>query len=140
MQAGGDRGSSQAVAYEAPRTALETQLAEIWAEMLNVPRVGVNDNFFDLGGHSLLATRVIARIRAAIGVGIPIPVLFESPTVAGLAVWIETKGSEAASEDERPLVANPVDADGSRVVPQSFAQQRLWFLSEVAAGIPEPRR
>jgi len=119
--------------YLAPHTPIEEAIVAEWKKVLLVEKISVHDNFFDLGGHSLLATRVIAKIRASTGVNIPIPVLFESPTVAGLAVWIETKGGEAKSEDDRPLVANPANPDGSRVVPQSFAQQRLWF-SEVAAG------
>ncbi len=75
--------------FEAPRTELETAVAAIWAEVLGTDRIGVRDNFFESGGHSLLATQVIARVRAATGIELPLRVLFEAPTVAGLAERLE---------------------------------------------------
>jgi acyl carrier protein len=71
--------------YVAPRNAMEEAVAQIWAEVLGVERVGAHDNFFDLGGHSLLATQVVSRIRQAFPVAIPLRRLFEEPTVANLA-------------------------------------------------------
>jgi amino acid adenylation domain-containing protein/non-ribosomal peptide synthase protein (TIGR01720 family) len=114
--------------YEAPRDALEQVLAEIWAEVLALPRVGVNDNFFSLGGHSLLAIQVIARIRDAVAVELPIKVMFDAPTVRLLA---ERLG--ARSGEERPaLPAIPVLTPEQRQTAQlSFAQQRLWFLDRL---------
>lgn len=75
-------------ALTAPRDETEAALAAIWAEVLDVERVGAHDNFFELGGHSLLATRVLARIRAAFAVDLPLRRLFEATTVAELAVEI----------------------------------------------------
>jgi acyl carrier protein len=75
-------------AFVAPRTPVEVALAGIWAEVLGVERVGIHDNFFELGGHSLLATQVISRVRSAFQIELPLRTLFESPTVAGLAVQI----------------------------------------------------
>jgi acyl-coenzyme A synthetase/AMP-(fatty) acid ligase/acyl carrier protein len=72
--------------YEAPRDAREEKLAQIWATVLRRERIGITDNFFELGGHSLLATQLISRVRSAFGVELPLRSLFDSPTVAELAV------------------------------------------------------
>jgi amino acid adenylation domain-containing protein len=71
------------------RTLVEETISLAWADLLEVEQVGVHDNFFDLGGHSLLATQVISRLHRAFGVQLPLRVVFESPTVAGLADAIE---------------------------------------------------
>ncbi len=76
-------------AFLAPRTFVEKKVAAVWAEVLKLEKVGVDDNFFDLGGHSLLAVQVISRLRQALRVEIPLRELFENPTVASLAVRIE---------------------------------------------------
>jgi len=75
--------------FVAPRTPLEETLAEIWRETLGVTQVGVESNFFDLGGHSLLATRVVSQVRERFGVELPLRVLFESPTISGLAQHLD---------------------------------------------------
>jgi acyl carrier protein len=69
----------------APRNAVEAVLADLWAQVLEVERVGAHDNFFDLGGHSLLGTQVTSRIFDAFSVELPLRRLFESPTPSGLA-------------------------------------------------------
>jgi amino acid adenylation domain-containing protein len=76
--------------YAAPRTALEIQIAQIWAQVLRLERVGVDDNFFELGGYSLLATQIITRLRQAIGIELPLRTFFEASTIAGLADRVET--------------------------------------------------
>jgi amino acid adenylation domain-containing protein len=76
--------------YVAPRSPTEQALADLWAALLRVERVGVHDNFFELGGHSLLATLMMARVQAAAGVELPLRALFEDPTVQGMAQRIET--------------------------------------------------
>lgn len=84
-------------AYRAPRTTREEALAKLFAEVLDVDRVGIDDGFFALGGHSLLATRLISRVRAELKIEIPIRKIFDLPTVAALAAW-----SEESAAPRRP--------------------------------------
>jgi acyl carrier protein len=72
----------------APRTPAERAVAGAWREVLDRTEIGVHDNFFDLGGHSLLATRVAVRLRATLGVDVPVRALFDHATVAALAAAI----------------------------------------------------
>jgi aryl carrier-like protein len=74
--------------YEAPEGEIEMVMAEIWAEVLQVERVGRQDNFFELGGRSLLAVQMIARFRQAQGLEVAITDVFEKPVLASLAEWI----------------------------------------------------
>jgi acyl-coenzyme A synthetase/AMP-(fatty) acid ligase len=72
--------------FVAPRNALEAALADIWRSLLGVERIGVNDNFFELGGHSLMATRVLSNVRRIFRIELPLGVIFESSTIADLAL------------------------------------------------------
>ncbi|HEY0734013.1 MAG TPA: amino acid adenylation domain-containing protein, partial [Herpetosiphonaceae bacterium] len=110
----------------APRTPLEAEIAGIWAEVLGVAQVGIQDNFFALGGHSLLATQVITRIRETCQIALPLRALFETPTVAGLAEQIAQTQPEPSLLPA--LTPRPATTDA---LPLSFAQQRLWFLQQL---------
>lgn len=116
--------------FIAPRTPVEEVLAGIWGQLLSVTHLSVDDNFFDLGGHSLIATQVISRIRAVFQVEISLRQLFESPTVAQLAVQIERE--IRSTKEVEITVISKVPKD--RELPLSFAQKRLWFLDQLEPG------
>ncbi|WP_365731752.1 amino acid adenylation domain-containing protein [Ramlibacter sp.] len=127
--------------YVAPRTPLEHTLAQLWTEVLRVPRVGVDDDFFALGGHSLLATRVMSRLQQACGVELPLRTLFDAPTIARMAQQVEAAlranvdaaadgTADPAAGSVPPLLLVPRDLPP----PLSFAQQRLWFLDRFEPG------
>ncbi|HEY9901851.1 MAG TPA: amino acid adenylation domain-containing protein, partial [Candidatus Sericytochromatia bacterium] len=99
--------------YAAPRTPIEQQLAEIWAKLLGLEKVGIHDNFFDLGGHSLLITQLLAKVRDIFKVNLSLRSLFELPTVANVAEKIATAqrtepGSKINAEDAIDLKAEAV--------------------------------
>jgi len=115
-----------------PRTPAEATMAELWREVLGLDAsaaVGVEESFFDLGGHSLLATQLMSRVRDAFRIEVPLRIVFETPTVAGLVLWIEhARQTGAAPLRVPPLRPAPRDRD----LPLSFAQERLWFLAQLA--------
>ncbi|MFE7746840.1 amino acid adenylation domain-containing protein, partial [Nocardia sp. NPDC057455] len=109
--------------FRVPSTPIEEIVASVYAEVLGVERVGADDDFFVLGGNSLLATQVAARVGAALDTRVPVRVIFEAATVAGLATKVE-RGFGARKRT--PLVAGPRPDR----IPLSFAQQRMWFLNQ----------
>ncbi|MFD5753100.1 amino acid adenylation domain-containing protein [Streptomyces sp. NPDC127033] len=109
--------------YVAPRTETERALAAVWAEVLGVERVGVEDDFFALGGDSISSLRVTSRIRTVLGAGLTPRALFDHPTVARLAQAVRPQPEETG------IAPAPRTAGG---LPLSFAQERLWFLDDFA--------
>ncbi|MCA1614465.1 MAG: amino acid adenylation domain-containing protein, partial [Acidobacteria bacterium] len=125
----GHSAAASAESYEPPRTPVEEVLCGIWAEVLGVERVGVEDDFFELGGHSLLATQVVSRLREALRVEVPLRALFESPRVSRLAPRVEELARAGMPGTTPPPLTRSVGA--GEAAPLSFAQQRLWFLDQL---------
>ncbi|WP_410573852.1 non-ribosomal peptide synthase/polyketide synthase [Amycolatopsis sp. cmx-4-61] len=115
-------------AHTAPRTPAEHALAEIWADVLGVPEVGVDADFFELGGDSILGARALARIRARFGAELSPRVVFDARTIAKLAELLPDDGVPAGGIE-------PVTHDA--VVPLSPVQRRLWVLDQQNPGSTE---
>ncbi|MEM9004406.1 MAG: amino acid adenylation domain-containing protein [Cyanobacteria bacterium P01_F01_bin.86] len=112
----------------APRTPSEEIIANIFASVLKVDKIGIHDNFFELGGHSLLATQLISRVREALALDVPLRALFESPTVAELE-----RAIAPLKNDNNSLAIPVIQPRGeSADLALSFAQERLWFLDRLA--------
>ncbi|MEO7077790.1 MAG: condensation domain-containing protein, partial [Rhodococcus sp. (in: high G+C Gram-positive bacteria)] len=107
--------------FLAPRTDSEILVAEVFSTVFDLDRVGADEDFFDLGGNSLVATRVVGRINERAGTSLPVRSLFDSPTVAGIAVALDT-----ADRSQLPvLTAGPRPPR----IPLSAAQARMWLLN-----------
>ena len=119
--------------YVAPRNPTEHLLAQIWGEILDIKDIGVHDNFFELGGHSLLATQMLSRLRSLFHVEPPLRTVFETPTIAGLAPWL----TELQARSSESPTAPPIErVSRERPLPLSFAQERMWFLYQLAPESP----
>ncbi|MFZ1662087.1 MAG: amino acid adenylation domain-containing protein, partial [Paracoccaceae bacterium] len=128
--------------YVTPQGDVAQALAEIWAQLLGLDRVGATDSFFALGGHSLLATQAISKIRSKFGVDVPLrAILFDQPTIAELAPLIGKLVARQAGTVMTTI--QPTDRTGE--LDLSFSQKRLWFLDQLEPGnpfynIPAPTR
>jgi acyl carrier protein len=96
--------------YIAPRTSLERDVAKIWGDILSLDQVGVHDNFFELGGHSLVAIRVVSQVIQTFCVDLSPKALFDSPTVAEMAVVIETNLPKRATQEDLDRLLSEVEA------------------------------
>ncbi|TWE07133.1 arthrofactin-type cyclic lipopeptide synthetase C [Pseudomonas sp. AG1028] len=121
-----DHSSLVGLTYDPPQGELENALAAIWAEVLQVERVGRHDHFFDLGGHSLLAMRMVSQVRQQLGLELPLGELFTLGELSAVAAALANQHA-APVESIRPLPRGEASA-------LSFAQQRLWFLSQMDGG------
>jgi amino acid adenylation domain-containing protein/FkbH-like protein len=122
-----DQGRELSREFVAPSAPLETRLAAIWSQVLQVEPVGATDNFFELGGHSLLAIQVISRIGDTLNIQLPLSCLFEAPTIAELAAGM-TSGQWKPRQNPVPLL-EPAPGDGE--LQASFVQEQLWFLNQL---------
>ncbi|MBO9204716.1 MULTISPECIES: non-ribosomal peptide synthetase, partial [Niastella] len=114
--------------YVAPRNVMETQLATIWQQILEIGQIGVFDNFFTLGGHSLLAIRVIAAATKALSCEISIRDIFEHPTIAELAQQLTARTTQPVMPAIHP---QPRPA----YIPLSFSQERLWLIHQLEGSL-----
>ncbi len=110
-----------------PMTPLQEQVAQRWSEVLQITRVGLDDNFFSLGGHSLLLVRLQAALQSAFEREIPLLALFQSPTVRQMSALVEHAGAAAEPEQIAPV---PRD----RPLPVSLMQERLWLFDQLEPG------
>ena len=126
LPAPGDEDAARSSSHVLPRDEVEETIAAVWAKVLDVADLSVEDDFLALGGNSLLATRVAAQLGARLGVRLGVRDLFEAPTVAALAARVAGAGR---ARDDVPLVAQ-----GQGPHPLSCAQERMWFLDRMAQG------
>uniref|UniRef100_UPI000B1ED7B1 non-ribosomal peptide synthetase n=1 Tax=Nocardia yamanashiensis TaxID=209247 RepID=UPI000B1ED7B1 len=117
--------------YLAPRSAVETAVAKVFAEILGTDQVSIDRSFFELGGNSLSATKVIARVNAALGATVALRDLFDAPTVAQLSARVTPAGELPGDRPGRPALAPRIRPDR---VPLSPAQQRMWVLNRMDPG------
>ncbi|MGW9571720.1 amino acid adenylation domain-containing protein [Paenibacillus terrae] len=114
--------------YVAPANETEQQLADIWGEVLGAERVGMLDNFFELGGHSLKAMTLLSRVHKALGVEVPLHILFGTPTVQAVAEYVR--------QAEETVFASIEPAPPQTFYPLSLAQRRLYIAGQLEqAGI-----
>jgi amino acid adenylation domain-containing protein len=118
--------------YVAPRTPVEVTLAGIWTRLLGIDKVGINDNFFQIGGHSLLATQLISRVSESFNVGLPLRSLFDSPTLAGLALTItQAQVEQEDDEDMAQLLEEIKNLSDAAIDLPPYESLRATELEEV---------
>lgn len=124
--------------YTPPTTLVEKKLVDIWSQVLGVHQIGIQDDFFALGGDSLQAGQVASRLWQAFKIELPLRELFDRPTLADLAAQIEVQRSrtisvkDANGEDSVFSIPPLTHRDLDEPIPLSFAQERIWFLHQVA--------
>ncbi|MFT0516998.1 non-ribosomal peptide synthetase [Pseudomonas faucium] len=115
-----------------PQSPLQQQVAAIWREVLNLPRIGLNDDFFALGGHSLLATQIVSRTRQACDVELPLKVLFDASELGAFCAQI----ARIQAAGEHNLQGAIARVDRRQAVALSYSQQRMWFLWQMEPDSP----
>ncbi|OIK19912.1 surfactin non-ribosomal peptide synthetase SrfAA [Bacillus amyloliquefaciens] len=118
-----DVTAANAVSYTAPRNETEQKLTDIWAEVLQMERVGIQDQFFEIGGHSLAGMKLLALIQQTFGVRLTLKDLFTSPTAAGLAKLI--------AGSERKAAESIMPAAVRETYPVSSPQKRMFVLQQL---------
>jgi acyl carrier protein len=127
-----DFSAERTTPFTAAQTPVEETLVDLWDEVLKAGRIGIHDNFFDLGGHSLMAVQIVSRIQQAFPIEIPQIYLFEHPTIAELADYIEQRLRDESSD--RPLAPPITSIPRDEALPLSFAQDDFWFMDQIEPG------
>jgi amino acid adenylation domain-containing protein len=125
-----ERTAQSETSYVAPRTPTEKTLTDIWAEVLKLERVGIDDNFFALGGHSLLGVQLMQRISEAFHITLPMRTLFEAPTISELALAVEQKQGKQGEEESTALILPRIVSDLAhrfQPFPLTDVQQAYWI-------------
>ena len=122
--------TSGAGSFRSPRSATEHTVAQIFADILGLDRVGIDESFFEVGGNSLSATKLVSRVNAALGTDLGVRAIFEAPTVAALS---STISAVSTSRGSRPILTA---VERPETVPVSFAQQRMWFINQFDTTSP----
>ncbi|MFM9153226.1 MAG: condensation domain-containing protein, partial [Methylocystis sp.] len=120
-------------AYRAPETPTEVLLCDLYAELTGASRVGLDDSFFALGGHSLLAMRLVARVREALGLELPLRALFERPQVETLSLFIDAELQATTPTTVRGEIIPGSGRQGEEVI-LSYGQARMWALDRIEGG------
>ncbi len=132
LMAGDRAGPVTRAEFVAPRTLVEEVLAGLWAQVLDVERVGIHDNFFEGGGDSLLATQLLSRVQEVLHVMVSFRSFFETPTVGGLARSIARAIQEKQGRQPSALVPVPRE----QALPASIAQEQIWVIDQLLPGLP----
>ncbi|MEM9537940.1 MAG: amino acid adenylation domain-containing protein [Cyanobacteria bacterium P01_E01_bin.42] len=118
------RLSSANLAIVLPQTPTEEKLARIWSEVLKLPEIGRKNNLFELGGNSLHASQILVRVSEQFGIDLPLKTIFDAPTIAQFAVYLESAQTGTTLPPLEP-------APKSEKIPLSLSQKRLWFLDSL---------
>ena len=133
VEAARQRGRQRArETYEEPHAGNEQRVAEIWASVLGVERVGRRDDFFSLGGHSLKAVMMLSRVNRALGTGLLLEAIFETPTLADFVARANRTAADVTAAEPIERVAEAAD------YPLSPAQRRLWLIEQMRTEPPCP--
>jgi amino acid adenylation domain-containing protein len=114
-----------------PQTATQKCVAQAMEQVLRLPGLALDDDFFSLGGHSLLAAQLAARLRELTGLDVPMRVVFDTPHIDGISRWIDAHAHDAAAKAQS--IAHRSD---QTVAPASLQQGRIWFLEQLDPGRP----
>ena len=118
--------------FEAPRTPAEAQLAVIWSDLLGLDQVGIHDNFLELGGHLLVATQVVSRVIDKFQVDVPLRSVFDSPTIADMAVVITQYQAKKAEPERIEKLLSELEALSDDQAKQAYAVEspQPWNLRD----------